>query len=170
MKLNIFLKNEKAKNNPIAIKYSLDQILNATKKSIAGMNSIKSRCLKPGTYHKHISLWLSEFSSKNLYLIDADRFVEKPYEYLNDLQRFFELKTFIDYQNLLVFNEKKKFNCLKYNTTKPVCLGPGKGRNYSNIDENSRKYLQMYYKKPNILLKSLLKKNGYKIPSWLENN
>ena len=134
------------------------------------MYYIKSRCLEPGIYHKHINLWLSKFSSNNLYLIDSHEFVEKPYEYLNDLQHFFELKTFLDYKNIMAFSEKKGFYCLKYNTTKPICLGPGKGRNYSNIDENSRKFLQMYYKKSNIVLKSLLKKNGYKIPSWLENS
>ena len=132
------------------------------------MNFIKLKCLVPGFYDKHLKVWLSEFSSKSLYLIDSEIFHTKPYYYLNELQHFFGLETFIDYRKIVVFNKEKGFYCIKLKNEKVKCLGPSKGRSYSSIDDDSRRYLKQYYKKENKLLKTLLTKFGFNIPLWLK--
>ena len=72
------------------------------------MYQLKLRCLTPGIYYKHLIQWLTEFSFKRIYLIDSEKFKAKPSYYLNKLQYFFELETFIDYRKLMVYNKKKK--------------------------------------------------------------
>ena len=88
--------------------------------------------------------------------------------YLNKLQTFFGLNQFIDYTDKMVFHKKKKFFCLKSEKT-IRCLGSGKGRNYSKIDEDSVKFLEEYYKEPNEKLKDLLLEFGHHLPEWLRD-
>ena len=49
------------------------------------------------------------------------------------------------------------------------CLGKGKGRVYEEMDSESRKFLQEYYRLPNEALNKLLKRFGYNIPKWLKD-
>ena len=49
------------------------------------------------------------------------------------------------------------------------CLGKGKGRSYEEMDSQSRKYLQDYYRLNNEALLKLLKRFGYNIPQWLKD-
>lgn len=113
-------------------------------------------------------MWLKEFPSQNIFLIDSDIFKQTPYIYLNKLQTFFQLSHLIDYKKILVFDTKKSFYCLKHsNNTKIKCLGKGKGRKYASMDEKSLNYLNSYYHEPNKKLKDLLKRNSYELPNWL---
>ena len=48
-------------------------------------------------------------------------------------------------------------------------MGKGKGRVYEEMDSESRKFLQEYYRLPNEALNKLLKRFGYNIPKWLKD-
>jgi hypothetical protein len=90
---------------------------------------------------------------------------------MNKLQKYFELRIFIDYKVKLVFDAKKSFFCLGQPnlTQQHKCLGAGKGRKYAEIDKISIDYLEKFYFEPNVKLKAILMRNGYEIPTWLED-
>jgi hypothetical protein len=46
----------------------------------------------------------------------------------------------------------------------------GKGRKYPPMDQESRKYLRNYYRLHNEALLKLLKRLGYAVPQWLEED
>ena len=157
----------KAHHDKVAINYSFYEILTSNKQNI-DLYKIKGRCLEPGNYYIHLKKWLKEFLSNQIYIVDAQTLRDEPYKCLNDLQNFFELKTFIDYREHLVFDQKKSFYCLKLSPTNVKCLGSGKGRKYSEMDENSYEFLKRYYLESNKKLRNLLKRYEYQIPEWLK--
>ena len=111
--------------------------------------------------------WFDEFPKEQLFLINSELFKQKPYMYLNKLQTYFGLNKFIDYSEIMVLHENKY--CLKLG--KAIrCLGSGKGRNYSKVDDNSVQFLKGYYREPNEMLKNLLLNFGYDLPEWLNND
>ena len=159
----------KAHNNKIANNNTFFDIMMSNKANL-NLYKIKERCLDPGNYYKHLKRWLKEFLPKQIYLLDADTLRHEPYKCLNELQKFFELKKFIDYRQILVFDERKSFYCVKKSADKIKCLGSGKGRKYPEIDKNSYDYLKQYYLESNTKLKILLERHEYNIPEWLRNN
>lgn len=70
------------------------------------------------------------------------------------------------------FEDEKGFYCIKRSVGRPKCLGAGKGRvrQYGQVDEKSRAYLQQVFYTPNLALKHLLAQVGSPIPSWLAAN
>ena len=50
------------------------------------------------------------------------------------------------------------------------CLGKGKGRQYPPMEKISRKFLNSHYRLYNEHLLKLLKRLGYTVPNWLEQD
>jgi hypothetical protein len=160
--------HEKAHNDKTVIANTFYDILTSNKANVS-LYRLKERCLDPGNYYKHLKRWLKEFQPKQIYLLDSDKFRNEPYKCLHELQNFFELKKRIDYRNILVFDEKKKFHCIKISADKIKCLGSGKGRKYTEMDKNSYEYLERFYLESNKKLRILLKRHQFNIPEWLNN-
>lgn len=64
---------------------------------------------------------------------------------------------------------EKGFFCKVIDKQRIKCLGPGKGRMYPPMDEQSKESLRSFYKIHNIALHKLLKKIGKAAPKWLQN-
>ena len=64
------------------------------------------------------------------------------------------------------YNQKKGFYCLSARG-KYHCLGPSKGRRYALMQTSDRTYLEEFYRHDNLILKELLKKFSFHIPTWL---
>ncbi len=82
---------------------------------------------------------------------------------MDNLQPFLELNNYINYQDILVYDNEKSIyalnqsNLLKKNSRKMI----------PQIDENSRIYLEKYYEEPNKQLKTFLTKLNINLPRWL---
>ena len=55
-------------------------------------------------------------------------------------------------------------------SNKTKCLGKGKGQNYKPMSAESQKYLQDYFRLYNEALVKILKRLGYTIPDWLQDD
>jgi hypothetical protein len=161
--------------NEIAINYSFYDvlILNETNKTILkSMQELRSRCIEPGIYIKHIFEWLKYFKLNQLYMIDGQLLKSKPHQCLNNLQRdFMKLDTFLDYEPLLKYNKKKGFYCPIIDTKKNLtkCLGSSKGRKYPLIDPKSKEYLKNLYNDANLKLFNFLTAKSIEVPIWLKD-
>lgn len=93
--------------------------------------------------------------------------------------------------NFYRYDARKGFFCQVVNGDRTKCLGRSKGRHYPVMDSQSAKYLQVcfsvfmeirlearlfmyfsqaFYMTHNIALEKLLKRLGYPIPMWLEED
>lgn len=91
--------------------------------------------------------------------------------YIQIFQHFLNVKPKIDYSDKLKFDRKKGFFCKVSGEDgeKSKCLGKGKGRQYPTMDIESQKFLRDYYRLHNEALLKLLRRLGYSIPDWLED-
>ena len=64
------------------------------------------------------------------------------------------------------YSERKRFHCLSVHG-KFHCLGAGKGRQYPPMETADVAYLEDFYRRDNLLLRELLKKFSYQLPTWL---
>ena len=87
---------------------------------------------------------------------------------MNNLQHFLNVLPIVDYAKLLKFEPNKGFYCPVSKNGATKCLGKGKGRQYPPMDEKSVKFLRNYYRLYNEHLLKLLKRLGYTVPNWLE--
>lgn len=128
------------------------------------------RCLEPGKYASHIERWLQYYKSQQLYIIDGKELKDRPIIVMNQSQHFLHVQPIVDYSKLLKFDENKGFYCPVLDTGRTKCLGKGKGRQYPEMDGSSKHFLQNYYRLYNENLLKLLKRLGYAIPDWLEDD
>ena len=87
---------------------------------------------------------------------------------MNKLQHFLNVQPIIDYGKLLKFDINKGFYCPITKSWSTKCLGKGKGRQYPPMEQKSVKFLRDYYRLYNEHLVKLLKRLGYTVPKWLE--
>lgn len=162
----------KAHKDPIAIQYSFYEILMHSSDNTSLTKTIekfKKTCLDPGIYIKHLLNWFRFFKRDQFMIVDGDQLKHRPYLVMNSIQKYMNSSKFFDYKNLLVYDAKKKFYCLKKRLGKiQRCLGSSKGRKYEKLDENSYLYLRNFYQKYNVQLFNFLKKNLFNLPKWLE--
>ena len=180
-----------AHNDPVAQQHSFYDVITAPKDAPKPLRNLQSRCLEPGKYVSHFERWLTYYNSQQLTIIDGEELKTDPVSVMNKLQYFLSVKPTIDYAEHLKYDAKKGFFCpvRKIHTCKHTiptviltislmqiegdrlqCLGKGKGRQYSPLDIKSLKYLQDYYRLYNEALLKLLKRLGYKIPVWLQDD
>ena len=133
--------------------------MSSTIHSDSNLFNLKNKCIEKGFYYSHLERWLIEFDG--IYIIDSDSFLKKPVYYLNDIQFYFELKTFINYSEKVYFNSNNSMICLKDGIK---CLN---FQEYPEIDQNSSKILQETYVESNKKLKKVLQEYEIDIPGWL---
>ncbi len=163
-------------NDYVALKYNFYDILtlNTTNSSdLVEMKKLRSRCLEPGLYVKHMQKWLFEFPAWQVLAIDGNELKHQPHLTMLKIQQFMQVENVIDYKNLLKYSHKKKNFCVvsndsHTNTSVTKCLGASKGRKYPRIDSRSRSYLNEYFHKPNSEFYKLLKRKKFEIPQWLK--
>jgi len=160
-----------AHQDPTASKHTFYEIITAKPDAPKNIRNLQARCLEPGRYVSHLERWLSYYKSQQLTIIDGEELVRDPVTVMDKLQYFLSVQP-IDYSKYLKFDAKKGFFCKVVDdgsrkVTK--CLGKGKGRSYEEMDSQSRKYLQEYYRLNNEALLKLLKRFGYNIPQWLKD-
>ncbi len=130
----------------------------------------QNRCLDPGKYSLHLERWLKHFNAQQLLIIDGEELKYDPVAVMNNLQHFLDVKPFFDYSNRLRFDKRKGFYCevLPNNSTK--CLGRGKGRLYPRMQQQTHQFLKIFFRPYNEALGKMLKKLGYQVPDWLEED
>ena len=119
-----------------------------------------------GFYYEHLERWLKEFTSKQLVIIDADKFMSNTHEYLIRIQKFFQLENVIDYSQSLLRNKETSMLCLIEGSAEK-CFDQIDYTNKNSIDQESYSFLKQFYFASNKILASLLYQNGYEIPLWL---
>ena len=135
------------------------------------MISLNYRCIEPGKYASHIERWLQFYKSQQLLIIDGEKLKSDPIYVMNKLQHFLNVQPIVNYEKLLKFNPKKGFWCAKKSFNGSAkCLGKGKGRKYVDMGEESRNFLENYYKSDNKHLLKLLKRLKSNIPDWLKDS
>lgn len=159
----------RAHADPIALQYSFHDIIRSKRKNIR-IKSLQRRCLDPGFYADHLERWLEYFPSRQIVVVDGEELVTNPIKVLHQLQENIELKHFHNYTDSLIYDNKKGFYCQKLPTGKVQCLGKGKGRDYSSMDDKSLLFLTKYYSESNKKLKRLLDELDKPIPIWLRDN
>lgn len=166
-------------NSSVANKYSFYQILmgGTEKGASVDMDEIvrlRTRCLDPGNYFKHLRRWLNTFPLSQIRLVDGSRLKTNPIALLDEFQRSLPLddtqRDVLNYTGLVEFSQQKGQYCVRERgKNKTRCLGVSKGRQYERMDEPSRVYLRQLYTEPNKRLYKLLSSKSLPIPVWLEN-
>lgn len=98
-------------------------ILNSNRTN-PGAYALRSRCLDPGNYIKHIARWTKFYSPDQLIFVDGDKLTSAPAPELNLLQNELRL-TSINFTDVITYNEKKGYFC-SVTSGKTKCLGKSK--------------------------------------------
>ncbi|CDW53797.1 bifunctional heparan sulfate [Trichuris trichiura] len=158
----------KAHEDRAAMANDFIDVLQAKEESGPEIWRFHQRCLVPGHYSHHLERWLSHFPAKQINIIDGEQLKHEPFGVMSAVQDYLELHPMINYNELLTFNAKKGFYCLKTLSNHTYCLGESKGRHYEPMSEEARRWLLNYYKSHNAALLQLLSRLGYEAPSWLQ--
>jgi heparan sulfate N-deacetylase/N-sulfotransferase NDST2 len=161
----IIFKHMRYHNDAIAINFSFYDILtlniqknNKVNKTVLNeMKKLRNRCLDPGLYYKHLMIWLKHFTPKQIIVIDGKNLTYQPVKILNELQTFLNVDYYLDYKNLLKYNKRKGFFCVKTSSV-VKCLGSSKGKKYPKLDDLSQGYLNHFYNESNKKFHTLLKR------------
>lgn len=131
--------------------------------------ALRNRCLHPGYYSQHLSRWLEYYPSKQIIIIDGHWFRHNPASVMNRLQLLLRIVQPLDYNHLLIYNERKGFFC-KQNGSDAKCLGSSKGRKYPPMSEEARFILNRHYLAHNKQLARILSDIGQPLPIWLDES
>ncbi|ESN94414.1 hypothetical protein HELRODRAFT_107720 [Helobdella robusta] len=149
-----------------ALKHSFYDVITATNSS-SDVHNLRNKCLLPGLYTSHLNKWKTHFNNSQLLIVDGENLVEDPISEMEKVQNFLKLQDKLDYSKLLKYNTKKGFFCPVTNGGKLKCLGSGKGRKYSPMDDKSKDFLKHFYKNSIEDLNDFLTNHGYSKPGWL---
>lgn len=156
--------------DPTALNHTFYQVLTAGEGQSKALRALRYRCLNPGTYAHHLDRWLLYFPPQQMLIIDGEQLRLDPVTSMTKLQHFLKIHPVFDYSRHLRYDPRKGFFCQVVNGDHTKCLGRSKGRHYLPMDSQSAKYLQSFYMTHNIALEKLLKRLGYPIPLWLEED
>ncbi|KAF6039937.1 NDST4 [Bugula neritina] len=164
--------HQRAHNDHAALSHSFYDVITNTDKHNREVQSLKTHLLRPGFYYEHIQRWRRYYPDSQIMYVDGEQLTSDPAQVMTDVQLFLNTDVLIDYRHILSFEDEKGFYCIKRSVGRPKCLGAGKGRvrQYGQVDEKSRAYLQQVFYTPNLALKHLLAQVGSPIPSWLAAN
>ncbi|XP_032784405.2 bifunctional heparan sulfate N-deacetylase/N-sulfotransferase isoform X1 [Daphnia magna] len=156
--------------DPTALNHTFYQVLTAGDAQSKALRDLRFRCLSPGMYAHHLDRWLLYFPPQQISVIDGEQVRLDPVTSMTKLQHFLKIRPIFDYSLHLRYDARKGFFCQVVNGDHTKCLGRSKGRHYPTMDSQSAKYLQSFYMTHNIALEKLLKRLGYPIPLWLEED
>ena len=130
---------------------------------------LKTRCLESGNYYKRLEFWLNTFGHSNIFLIDSEKFINEPYEYLFKLQTIFEVDNVFDFKKNLVLNDQLSFFCLKKSIDEECLERVIEKKQNFEFDDSFDEILQKYFSGTKKNLKNLLHQYNYEVPEWLAN-
>ncbi|CAI9723640.1 heparan sulfate N-deacetylase N-sulfotransferase [Octopus vulgaris] len=162
----------RAHQNPASLNYTFYEIITAGEGSHKIQRDLRNRCLNPSLYAQHLERWLDYFHPSQLLILDGQEIKENPPLVMSKIQKFIEVKPYIDFRKLLRYDAKKKFYCQVLSTDNTKCLGPGKGRVYPPMEESAYRFLKMFFRRHNVALSKLLMKlnQATPVPAWLKED
>lgn len=102
-----------------------------------------------GEYDRHFKNWLKFFPLEQLLIVDGGNFIANPFEELQKVEKFLELKSYFQ-KSQFYYSKEKGFYCWKTRRkTEPQCLGDKKGRSHPHVTEDVIAKLKNYYKSSN---------------------
>ncbi|XP_078469630.1 bifunctional heparan sulfate N-deacetylase/N-sulfotransferase 2-like isoform X1 [Lampetra fluviatilis] len=161
--------HQRAHRDAAATNYSFHEAIAAGPDAPASLRSLQSHCLLPGRYASHLERWLASYPPNQLLIIDGQLFKVNPAEVMERVQKFLEVKPYLNYTRTLTFDVEKGFWCHVLPDGKRQCLGTGKGRRYPEMEPRSREFLSDYYREQNAELLKLLSRLRYPLPTWLRD-
>ena len=102
-------------------------------------------------YYDHLSKWVAHFNLSNIYVVNGDAFIVKPWIELNKLEKFLNVDSYIREEHFY-FDEKKRFYCVRSDQTmsNQGCLSENKGRkNQVFLSQMVRDGLRRYFRRKN---------------------
>lgn len=102
-------------------------------------------------YYDHLSKWTAHFNLSNIYVVNGDDFIVKPWIELNKLEKFLNVDSYIREEHFY-FDEKKRFYCVRSDQTinNQGCLSENKGRkNQVFLSQMVRDGLRRYFRRKN---------------------
>lgn len=110
-------------------------------------------------YSRHFKNWLKFFPLKQLLVVDGGNFIANPFEELQKVEKYLQLKSYFQ-QSQFYYSEEKGFYCWKTRRkSEPQCLGEKKGRTHPNVPEELIEKLRNFYKSSNEEFAHLTQKN-----------
>uniref|UniRef100_S4R802 [heparan sulfate]-glucosamine N-sulfotransferase n=1 Tax=Petromyzon marinus TaxID=7757 RepID=S4R802_PETMA len=164
-----WVQHQRAHRDAAATNYSFHEAIAAGPDAPASLRSLQSHCLLPGRYASHLERWLASYPPNQLLIIDGQLFKVNPAEVMERVQKFLEVKPYLNYTRTLTFDVEKGFWCHVLPDGKRQCLGTGKGRRYPEMEPRSREFLSDYYREQNAELLKLLSRLRYPLPTWLRD-
>ncbi|KAI6657016.1 Bifunctional heparan sulfate N-deacetylase/N-sulfotransferase 2-like [Oopsacas minuta] len=167
-----WFQHQRVHRNILAQNYSFIDILENNFKNKLTRHSVdklKSRCIEPGLYYKHILHWLKYFPNDHIIFIDGGQITKNPISAIEQVLKFVNITVRRDINSSVRFDEKKGYFCPVDMDGVSRCLGPSKGRNYQEISSEEIVFLRNVYSAPNKLLKELLIRLNRSLPDWLIN-
>ena len=159
-----------AHKNQIAVKYKFIQVLEnsfSDKNTRLAVSKLRSRCIDPGLYHKHIVNWLKYFTADKILFLDGQAITTEPVSVLRQVVEFLNISVRSELSSSLRFERKKGYFCPVSKEGKSQCLGSGKGRVYDPISPEEQLYLRNVFSAANERLKELLIRLNRQLPDWL---
>ena len=95
-------------------------------------------------YDVHYQRWLQYFDSKRILVVDGDQLIKNPITELVKIEEYLRLKPYFT-PDKLYYNETKGFYCWKGKNNQSKCLGSAKGRNHSDISEDTKTKLKLFF-------------------------
>jgi hypothetical protein len=97
-------------------------------------------------YVENFKFWLQYFDKEQFLFVDGESFSSNPYKELKKVEKFLNLKPFIE-QNHFIFNSHKGFYCLNnYQNRSVKCMNENKGRKHPFIQSSTIEKLRKFYK------------------------
>ena len=94
-------------------------------------------------YVENFKIWLQYFDKEQFLFVDGENFKSNPYKELKKVEKFLNLKPFIE-KNHFIFNSHKGFYCLNQNIS-VKCMDENKGRKHPFIHPSSIEKLRKFY-------------------------
>ena len=128
--------------------------------NVSSMPSIDDALINPKTglvtkfsmqsvYDEPLSRYLKYFTRDNLLIIESRELVNNPAHVLFKVETFLGLKHIIDERDF-VYNEQKRFYCIRSDHEQMVCYGTNRGRTeFKEIRNETRAKLKTFYKQHN---------------------
>jgi hypothetical protein len=127
---------------------------------------LNNKFIRNSVYYLDLIKWIKYFSSDQLYVLDGEKFIRRPWQELNKIENFLNLTNNIN-QNQFYFDRNKNFYCINekhkskfFHDLNPLivkkemdgCLGKNKGRkNHVYLSDLVRVNLERFFKKWNKL-------------------
>ncbi|KAA0197829.1 hypothetical protein HAZT_HAZT011491, partial [Hyalella azteca] len=145
-----------------------------------GLVNVRWGPVSGGLYARHLQRWLQYFPPSRVHVVAGERLVTHPASEMQLVEKFLNLPPFITSRHF-VFNKTKGFPCImrdpstpfnqRFNTVgefnplngsnpiRPRCLGSTKGREHPDVDQETFRILQEFYRPFNYKFFRMINRN-----------